>query len=172
MNFHWLLTVIYTQMTPHRWRHTDDATQMTSHRWRHTWRHTGGATQMAPHMTPHMTPQMAPHRWRLTDDATQMAPHRWRHTDGATQMTPHRWRHTWRQITCSRLAFLFPCPPNSIISHLKFYCKGQQSRHSTSSRVVIFALYTLWRHYSTHARKNVIYLLNTRQIIHSRKKLK
>ena len=70
-----------------------------------------------------------------------------------------------RQPTC----FSFLCPKNHLINHFNFYCKKQidyifpcmctvmisedvtsckeqQSHHSTSSRVVLFVLYTMWRH--------------------------
>ena len=52
-------------------------------------------------------------------------------------------------IHVSRLVFLFSCPQNTSINYLNFYfmkqigyiftaCKEQQSRHWTSSRVVLF----------------------------------
>ena len=97
----------------------------------------------------------------------------------------HRWRQIHvrsRQLTCFSL---FTCPKHPARSskkELNFYCikkttedvtacKEQQSRHSTSSRLVSYFLffYMLWRHlwsitvhyyHSTHTWKNVIYLLS------------
>ena len=69
----------------------------------------------------------------------------------------------------SELVFLFSCPKNPSINHLNFYCikqldehfsvcvycnKEQLSRHSTSSRVVLFC--DLLQYTCTHT----IYLLN------------
>ena len=95
------------------------------------------------------------------------------------------WPWSIKRHHVSRLVFLFSCPKNPSINHLNFYCrkqnrlhfsvcvyctqdatacKAQQSRHSTSSRVVLFcfshAVTSSVIYYSTHTWKNVIYLLN------------
>ena len=55
----------------------------------------------------------------------------------------------------------------TVIDHRRRHsvCKEQQSRHSTSSRVVLFcSLHPVTSsviYYSTHTQKNAIYLLNT-----------
>ena len=89
--------------------------------------------------------------------------------------------HRWRQIHVSRLVFLFSCLKNLSINHLNFYCIEQidnifpcvycnrsqktsqrvknKSRHSTSSRVVLFyslhAVRSSVIYYSTHKQENV-----------------
>ena len=67
-----------------------------------------------------------------------------------------------RQITSADFFLLLSCPPNPSINHLNFYCIKQLD---TRLRLVLFcslhAVTSSVIYYSTHKRKNVIYLLNT-----------
>ena len=75
--------------------------------------------------------------------------------------------HRWRRIhvrSRRQQMFSFFTPQKFFNEHLNFYCKEQQSHHSTSFRVVLFcslhAVTSSVIYYSTHTWKNVIYLLN------------
>ena len=90
------------------------------------------------------------------------------HTDGVKSTTfflseKFKWHLNFYWI--EQIDYIFPCVCTAI-DHSRRHnaCKEQQSRHSTSSCVVRFcslhAVTSSVIYYSTHTRKNVIYLLN------------
>ena len=89
------------------------------------------------------------------------------HTDGVESTSDH----------VSRLVFLFSCPKNPSINHLSFYCikqidyifpcvycnrpqKTSQRVKNNSQATSLQAVTSSVVYYSTHTRKNVIYLSN------------